>query len=246
MSFLFSDETVLNLLAIECSSELCSVAVQSGKKVFYKSKLAPKEHAYLVLPFIKELMEQAELEFSDMHSLAFGQGPGAFTGLRVAASMTQGLALAHDLPIIPVCSLTALAYQTLKANNFSSASVVATLDARMSELYWAHFLVEENNLIQQGSVHLSAPEKIYQSETESSFYAGTGCRHLHSVLSDKSAENFLSLHRFENAFPQANTIAYLASESLKQRGRSVYQEAIPVYIRNDVAKKSAAQKKQNK
>ena len=242
MATFSSENKKFNLLAIECSSELCSVAILSGKDVFYKSALAPREHAYLVLPFIKALMAEAELEFSDLNALAFGQGPGAFTGLRVAASMIQGLALAHDLPIIPVCSLNALAWQTLKNKTCSSGCVVATLDARMGELYWAHFLLENAHLIQQGSVHLSAPEKIFQPEHDSAFYLGTGCRHLHSVLNEKSAANFLQLNDFENCFPQADAIAFMAADLLKQKGELVYQQGVPVYVRNDVAKKSNVQK----
>jgi len=97
------------ILGIECSSELCSVALQHDNILTFKAELAPREHAYLVLPFAQELLAERGLQFSDLQGVAFGQGPGAFTGLRVAASIGQGLALAHNVPLFAAFFLNVLA-----------------------------------------------------------------------------------------------------------------------------------------
>jgi len=123
----------LNLLAIETSTELCSVALLRGEEMLADESHAPNQHAEQLAPMIRRLLARAEMAVGGLDALAFGQGPGSFTGLRIACGIAQGLAFGSGRPVIPVPSLLALAEQA------GAARVVAALDARMGETYLAAY-----------------------------------------------------------------------------------------------------------
>src|SRR3954471_14014515 len=127
----------MNLLAIETSSDFCSVAAARGGAVFSRHEPAGQRHGELVIPMIDAVLAEAGLDLADIEGIAYGAGPGAFTGLRIACGVTQGLALARGLPVVGVGTLLALAEEG--AGAAGDAAIVACIDARMREVYHAAY-----------------------------------------------------------------------------------------------------------
>ena len=129
----------MNLLAIDTSTEIASIALLVGDVMTCEEQPSLKTHAQLVLPIIDSLMVNAGLHLNQLDAIVFGCGPGSFTGLRIACSIAKGLAYAHDLSLIPVSSLAAIAYSVSMQQDYTQAPVLAILDARMHEVYWSYF-----------------------------------------------------------------------------------------------------------
>ena len=123
------------ILAIETSSAACSAALSVDGEVVERDALAPRQHAALILPMIESLLAESGCAVGELDAIAFGRGPGSFTGVRIAASIVQGIAFAADLPVIPVSTLAALAFGAMRES--SVPRVIAALDARREEVYWA-------------------------------------------------------------------------------------------------------------
>jgi len=127
----------MKILAIETSTDACSIALVSGKELMEEHQVAAHRQGVIILASIEALLGRANLGLSGLDAIAFGCGPGAFTGLRIAASVTQGLALAADLPVIPVSSLQVIAQTVFHLHGHSN--IVVALDTRMNEVYSATF-----------------------------------------------------------------------------------------------------------
>ncbi|MEE4638337.1 MAG: tRNA (adenosine(37)-N6)-threonylcarbamoyltransferase complex dimerization subunit type 1 TsaB [Wenzhouxiangella sp.] len=127
----------MNVLAIETSTPMCSVALAVGEQVRSRRELAPRGHATLVLPWIAELLAEAGLGYSQLDRLAVGRGPGGFTSLRIGLGIAQGIALAHELPVAPVSSLAALAHAADPSAEHQQ--ILALVDARMGEVFAGWF-----------------------------------------------------------------------------------------------------------
>ena len=234
------------VLSIECSSELCSVALSYRGKLSVRSKHAPREHAYLVLPFAEALLQEENIGFDAIDFIIFGQGPGAFTGLRVAAAVAQGLALAHDIPLLSGCSLKSLAMQAIPASELipsKTMQIVSVLDARMSELYWASYEYEEGlGLKNIRPATLSSAEALIDNITSPVFYIGPGCRELGDYLSKSNCLNIDCIAEWQEKFPKAEELLTDVLEFENIKSGSDLQEAVelpmPVYLRNNVAAKA--------
>ena len=124
----------MNLIAIETSTSYCSLAVSSGDQVFSRHILAEQRHAEILLDELDVLLCEASLALADVQGIAYGEGPGAFTGLRIACGVTQGLALSRNLPVVGVSTLLALAEEA------GEPRVIVCIDARMSEVYHAAYV----------------------------------------------------------------------------------------------------------
>ncbi|MGB1311163.1 MAG: tRNA (adenosine(37)-N6)-threonylcarbamoyltransferase complex dimerization subunit type 1 TsaB, partial [Leucothrix sp.] len=132
----------MKILAIETATEACSAALYHDGGIISRYELAPRKHTQLILPMMDSLLAEAGLSKQALDAIAFGRGPGAFTGLRIAVGVTQGLALALDRPVIPISSLAAMAQQVLDATvDLASAMLdyIPAIDARMGEVYWARY-----------------------------------------------------------------------------------------------------------
>ena len=124
----------LSLLAIDSSTEACSVALKYKYDVLERFEIAPKQHTKLILPFVDELLLEAGLSLADLDAIAFTAGPGSFTGLRITASIVQALAYAADLPVVPVSTLATIA-QGVFSQLDTELPILVAMDARMQQVY---------------------------------------------------------------------------------------------------------------
>jgi tRNA threonylcarbamoyladenosine biosynthesis protein TsaB len=153
-------------LAIDTSSAWCSVALSLGEvEPAFRHQPVAAGASQLLLPWIEELLHASKLALTDLDAIAIGVGPGAFTGVRLGVAAVQGLALAANLPVIPIASLDAIAMQLIANPNFQKvqpSQFVIAIDARMDEIYWAKYQYASTDTIPQrlGDIHLSGPEQI--------------------------------------------------------------------------------------
>ncbi len=135
-----------SLLALETATDACSVALLHAGETLERYEVAPRRHTDLILPMVDSVLAQAGLDCSRLDAIAFGAGPGSFTGVRIATSVAQGLALAHDLPVVPVSCLALLAIGG--AREHDAEIVVPVMDARKQEVYGAAYRVDrERSLV---------------------------------------------------------------------------------------------------
>lgn len=228
----------MNLLAIETSTESCSVALLCADGIFERSELAPRRHAGRVLPMAEAVLKEAGLQRKQLDGIAVGRGPGAFTGVRLGVSVAQGLAFALALPVVPVSSLAALAMQ---APN-DDAAILALIDARMGEVYAGTFRHAAGGLVvAMGDECVCSPQALSWPSAPAWNVIGSGWRAGGEVL----AARFRPPPRWAEAecYPQARDVARLAAPILAAGQGVAADQALPVYLRNNVAKTLAEQGK---
>lgn len=217
----------MKLLALDTSTEACSCAVYVAGALKTRSLMAPRRHTELILPMAEELLAEAGVQPQQLDGLAFGCGPGSFTGLRIACGVAQGIAFAADIPLAPISSLAALAQAT------TAQQVLAAIDARMSEVYWGAYIRDEDGLMRlEGEECVCAPQQVTLPTSGRWQGVGSGwltyASVLQTVLGDK-----LSDYEGER-YPQAQAMIPLALAAFA-RGQVVAAEhALPVYLRNKV------------
>lgn len=224
----------MKLLAIDTSTEACSAALLIDGEVLERYRLAPREHTRLILPMIDELLSEGGLKVGALDAVAFGRGPGAFTGLRIAAGVIQGIAFSADLPVAPVSSLAALAQGGYRETGASR--VLAAIDARIQEVYWGAYRYDETGYMRlAGDELVCAPEQVPVPGGDDWYGVGSGWEvhlprlqlRLAGMLSGWDAQRY----------PRAHDVALLGVAAVG-RGEAVSAEhALPVYLRNEVAVK---------
>ncbi len=229
----------LRVLAIDTSTEACSAALLwSDGEVCQRFIVTERGHADLILPMIDELLTEAGCKLKDLDGLAFGRGPGGFTGLRIAAGVIQGLAYGAGLRVAPVSSLAAVAFLASSPSCPSGSSpdgILVCNDARMNEVYWGCYRFDPDDpcvpiVLTTETV---GPESSVQPAPAVTRFAGNGIVRF-PALQARLESAGLS-HR-EGVYPRADAIARLG-ERMLQRGEGVdATEALPVYIRDDVAR----------
>lgn len=137
---------VPKILAIDTSTEACSAALLCGNKIYNRFIIAARQHTKFILPMISEVLTEAQLELSELDAIAFGCGPGSFTGVRLAASVTQGIAFAKNLPVVKISSLRALAQEIFVESE--KERVLIAQDARMQEIYLGEYQVDAAGIMQ--------------------------------------------------------------------------------------------------
>lgn len=216
------------LLAFDTSTAACTVALKVDQVVFERHEIAPRRHGNLLLPMIQSLLNEAQESLSSCDAIAFGQGPGSFMGVRIAAATAQGLAFAMGLPVIPVSSLQVLA-QTAYALNPSN-EIIAGWDARMNQIYWGHYEQKSGYMQPKTSDQLLSPETIQCSENSNCLLAGNAWE----IYQEQLPETFNNL-QIENCYPSASALVTLA-DYFWEAGQAVSAEDADVaYVRNDVA-----------
>jgi len=228
----------LKKLAIDTATEQCSVALRIDDATLTRGVVTPRGHADLVLPMVQEVLTEAGLTLQQMDVLAFGRGPGAFTGVRIAIGVIQGLAFAADLPVIGVSNLAAVAQQA----SINGAEILVCMDARMGEVYWGRFQLEAGFVTPLSTEQVSAPERVIESHRNENWMpkiaAGTGFG-AYPLL----AQHFAGCELNATSLPHAREVALLASRDY-QLGLAVSPEqAQPVYLRDQVTHVAAASKK---
>lgn len=223
----------MKLLAIETATECCSTALLVDDEIFAVSEVAPRRHNEIILSMCEQVLAQGEVSLAQLDTIAFGRGPGAFTGVRLAASVTQGIALAQYLPVVPVSSLAALAQAAYQTQPISQ--VLSCIDARMQEVYFALFQINELGIMQVvGEELVIKPSLIEIDISDSCTGAGTGWRPYAAILLERCGKE---ISYDANALPQAEFVARLGKFYFEQ-GQSVSAvQALPVYLRNNVAEK---------
>jgi tRNA threonylcarbamoyladenosine biosynthesis protein TsaB len=221
----------LRLLALDTSTEACSVALLLDDELRLRFQLTERSHAELVLPMVESLLAEAGVTLLDLDGLAFGRGPGAFTGLRIACGVVQGLALGANLPVAPVSSLAAVAEQVAAA---AGDVVLVCNDARMGEVYWCVYRREaEGTLTPLSGEAVSPPDGVGAGMPPAGHAAGNALPR-YPTLAERLREAGLQIH--DGLYPRADAIARLGAIELAA-GRGVpAEQALPVYVRDDVAR----------
>jgi len=221
----------MNILAIETASETCSVALGVDGKVLEKYRHAPRQHAELLLPWVEELLAEAELKFASIDAIAFSQGPGSFTSLRIGIGVVQGLAWASGRPVIPVSSLAATA-QAAAADGVGAALVA--LDARMDEVFTGVYALNENGVMQPlAAEQVCPPDDVGVPAVAEAHGIGNGFERYAALAA--MATQLKGVR--PDVWPRASSVLELALEWLKTNEPLAAELAQPVYLRDDVAKK---------
>ena len=220
----------MKLLALDTAGTRCSVALLVGDALQELDAPAERLQAEHVLPMVERLLGKAGLQLADLDAIAFGRGPGAFTGLRVAASVAQGLAYGSGLPVVPVSDLAALAAAAVRVHR--AERIMACLDARMHEVYWAAYESHPDGLVAVSEEALSSPAEVVAPSAGPWFGAGPGW----GVYSDALKLRIPRLVGTDPALlPTAGDVARLGQSAMR-KGLSVPPErALPVYLRDKVA-----------
>lgn len=212
------------LLAIDTSTERASVALAVGEQIYHAERGNMREHAQYILPMVLELLTRANVTMDSLDGIVMGQGPGSFTGLRIACSVVKGLAYAHDLPVYPVSGLAAIAEEVFYAEAECS-QVLTLIDARMHEVYWDCYRAEgvhfENRVGAISSLALPNDEPL--------IIAGVGFEAYVSALPEAIQRQCIQQRV---VFPEARAMIRLVRSG---RANAVTAgEALPVYVRNQV------------
>ena len=225
----------MKLLAFELATEACSVALSVDGEVRERFEVAPRRHAELALPWAEALLAEAGLARSALDAVAVGRGPGAFTGVRLAIAIGQGIALALDRPVVPVSTLAALA---LGASATSAGGppprVLAAIDARMSEVYAGAFELDGGDAWLLGAETVGAPAAVTLPQADGDWVGvGTGFAAGDGALRARLGGCLAAVDAA--ALPHAAAVARLAAHAWA-RGEAVEPERVePAYLRNQVA-----------
>ena len=230
----------MKLLAVETSTEACSVALWIDGQVHERFEIAPRRHTELVLPWAGELLAEAGICKSQLDAIAVGRGPGAFTGVRLAVALVQGMALALDRPVVPVSTLAALALQaampvhTAQQAGEQDPCILAAIDARMGELYLGLFRRDAQQLlVALADEWMALPSAPNVPTTARLIGVGSGFSADAQALVPALGE---TLEHFDaEALPHAADIARLAALAFA-RGEAIAADMLePAYLRNKVA-----------
>lgn len=222
----------MKILAFETATEACSVAVYVDGVVRERHALAPRQHATLALPWADALLDEAGIARAQLDAIAVGIGPGAFTGVRLAVALAQGIALGLDRPVVPVSTLAVLALSGKPAGATRGSELVAAIDARMGEVYLGCFIVDTDGLVAaRGAEVLVTPQAAAMDVSADAVGIGTGFAAAHGALAAR-----LGLARVQaDALPHAAELALLAARAF-QRGQAIAADALePAYLRDRVA-----------
>ena len=220
------------ILALDTSSEGCSAALIKEGKVTSVYEVVPRDHTRKIIPMIQQVLKESGTEPEQLDAIAFSRGPGSFTGLRICASITQGLAIAHDLPVIPVSSLAILAQGAYRRDN-NKTHVVACLDARREEVYWASFELHAELMELVGEEMVIAPADVKTEKGGCWHGAGSG---LKSYKAELASNTQVHLQGAEpEAYPLAQDAIEYAKNAWLNKDMVDASLAIPTYLRDNIA-----------
>lgn len=222
------------ILAVDTSTPACSAALLINHELQERYAVKPQQHTRLILPMIDELLAEANINLQQLDAIAFGCGPGSFTGLRIGAGVVQGIAFAADLPVIPISTLRALAQGAYRSLGWNK--VITALDARMSELYWASFQLDDHNMQPVETEQLCSLAKIPLPAERGWYGVGDGWLNFTEVLKSQLGDKLIEIN--PDFYPHAQDIASLASIAFQQGKTVTAEQALPVYLRDNMYKPS--------
>ncbi|AFL76119.1 tRNA (adenosine(37)-N6)-threonylcarbamoyltransferase complex dimerization subunit type 1 TsaB [Thiocystis violascens] len=223
----------MKLLAIDTSGDACSAALLIDGKIEQLFETAPRRHGERILPMMQDLLDRAGLRVNALDALAFGCGPGSFTGVRIAAAVIQGAAFGADLPVLPVSTLGALAQGQFRRGG--QRRLLTALDARMGEVYWGCFEVGEDGLAApRGEEAVCPPDRVELPANHGWYGVGSGWAAHTASLTARVGDALAGVN--SDALCEARDIVIMAAAQL-HAGRQVSPElAAPVYLRDRVTR----------
>lgn len=221
----------MNLLALDTSTEACTVALRWSGKDAFRHEIAPKAHGDLVLPMIDSLLVEADARLAALDAIVVGRGPGGFTGVRIAMSVAQGLALGAAVPVVLVSTLASMAQGAYRERG--AQRVLCALDARMGEVYFGGYVIEEGVAVPVLAESVATPETVSRPDGAVWYACGLGFRAYERALRDALGD-CIEIWDMER-FPHGLDLLTLGAAQVA-RGESVLAEdAVPVYLRDKVA-----------
>lgn len=224
----------MDILAIDTTEQACSAALLMDDGVVESFQVAPRQHSQLILPMIEHLLAEADRPLAHLDGLAFARGPGSFTGVRIAAAVIQGLAVAADLPVVPVSSLLALAQGVQREHG--EQRVLAAFDARMQELYWLPCEAKEGLMQFSGKERVGGVDDLLLPAGEQVWVvAGSALSVYHNEIEQRRGEQISGY--YPEAMVHARDVAVLAARDYSAGEAVAAEHALPVYLRDNVAQK---------
>ncbi|WP_143872405.1 tRNA (adenosine(37)-N6)-threonylcarbamoyltransferase complex dimerization subunit type 1 TsaB [Catenovulum sediminis] len=219
------------ILALDTSTEACSAAVIADGKTFVEFDVCPREHNKRILAMTDSVLTQANLKLADVDVIAYGQGPGSFTGVRIATGIVQGLALGADKATVGVSSLQAMAHSIFRTSG--QTHIISAIDARMNEIYLGAFIIEEQGSVQtviQDTV-CDARNSLKALDSQIVWQAiGTGWQTYHAELSQQINAQVST----QCTFPNALDIALIGLKKFSEGDQQSAAQVSPVYVRDQV------------
>jgi len=222
----------MNILAFDTSTAACTVALLSKNKILSEHQIQPRGHANLILSMIETLLGKAGIVLADINLISFGQGPGSFTGLRIAAGVCQGIAYSHDIPVIPLSSLRIIAQGVFR--EFNEQNIAVLQDARMSEVYWGCYQENDGIMKLNGVENVTKPEMVQLDNNINWYSVGEAWLSYPDKLTlGKISKNTVTNTNFN--YPFATDMIGLARYEFDNNSAISAEQVNPVYLRNKVA-----------
>jgi len=223
------------ILALDTSTDACSVALHLDGAEQVDFRIIPRQHTKELLPMVDQMMQASGLKMTDLDALSVGRGPGSFAGIRIATGAAQGLAFAAQLPMLPVSTLEAMALAVYR--NHGAERIVTALDARMNEIYVACYQIVDGLPQLVGKEMVVAPDQLQLPEGDWTV-AGSGWRYLEDMSDAVKAAIALVE---EDTYPSAQEMLALALRDWNAGKQVAAEDALPVYLRDEVAWKKKDQ-----
>ncbi|OEE37853.1 tRNA (adenosine(37)-N6)-threonylcarbamoyltransferase complex dimerization subunit type 1 TsaB [Vibrio anguillarum] len=221
------------ILALDTATENCSVALMMNGKLYVRSEVAPRDHTKKILPMVDSVLKEAGITLQELDALAFGRGPGSFTGVRIGIGIAQGLAFGADLPMIGISTLATMAQGSYRLQGYQQ--VACAIDARMSEIYWGRYTRQEDGSWQEIDAEcVIAPNTLAEQIKADSITwgcAGTGWAAYKEELDTLP----ILCQMGEVLYPDAQDIVFLAQYEFAKGNTLTVEESSPVYLRDNVA-----------
>jgi tRNA threonylcarbamoyladenosine biosynthesis protein TsaB len=234
----------MKLLALDTSTDTMSIAVQHGDAVFTHTGAGGAQASATLIPAIEALMQQAGLQYAQLDAIAFGRGPGSFTGLRTACSVVQGLAFGANVKVLPVDTLLAVAEEArflAQTQSLDASRILAALDARMGEVYVCNYAFDSKLSAIYDSYSLKTPQNLLENlDSQPTLLAGN----IRPALDAQLPDQIKALPHLA-CLPTATALLRLAPSLIAAGGLVEAQDALPLYIRDKVALTTAEREAHN-
>jgi tRNA threonylcarbamoyladenosine biosynthesis protein TsaB len=232
-----SVNSMSNILVLDASSAWCSVALSAKGTLYSAAEMQPRKHAQLIMPMIDDICQQAGIKPRELDGIAFGKGPGSFTGLRIAISVAQGLSLATGARLFGISSLEALAWEGMK--QLSIQQMLVIMNAHMGEVFYGAYRNTEQGLVAVIADSLGKPDQVDFSELDMPQWTGAGDGFQFSAELPESIADLDGIHQETSPMAESMMDLAMAAWNTDRFTAAEFQE--PVYLRDTVAWKKLAE-----